>query len=125
MAISALKLNENNRKVLYSERIELLDRYTTCPVVYYEDLQTRSLEEEEFNVVRRLLEGIDWVAVKVIKRDSVRMKYFTNRSPEAHYDDESILDELLANIPFPLSENFEYSNRWNAVSQIIEILGKK
>src|SRR3989344_2039610 len=98
MTISALRLDKENRRVVCSEGIDYLDRYGGRPVAYSDDLQIRLLEEDELNVVKKLLEGLDWAKVDVIKRGSVRMEYSQSMSPKAHYEDEDILDELLANI---------------------------
>ncbi|MBI2106770.1 hypothetical protein HYT57_02190 [Candidatus Woesearchaeota archaeon] len=125
MAISALKLKNEDRSVLYSECIESLDRYGGRSIAYSEDLQTRLLEEDEFDVVKRLLEGIDWAKVDVIKRGAIKMEYFHNRPPKAHYEDGDVLDELLANISSPTGESTEYTMRWNAISGIVKVLGKK
>ncbi|MAG48099.1 hypothetical protein CL617_05840 [archaeon] len=128
MAISALRLDEESRYVLYSQKVETLDSYGAGPVVYSEDVQKKYLKKNEFSIVRRILEDFDWAKVDVINRESVKIRHYQNPalSSAKYYEKQDVLDRFLADVSNPDPNiNFKYEKAWNIISGIVEILGKE
>lgn len=128
MAIQALKLFDyKHKEVLYSEALETLDGYGTGPVVYLEDVKTKLLRDDEFWIIRRLLSGVTWATVPVLKKESIAVKNYppgTSLSAARTFRESDISDRFIANIPAP-NEDAEHTLRWDTVSGIIELLGKE